>query len=76
MVLHKSLRLTSFWQLQALGWVCFYVWTLLGSLPDILRRSGALRENTVVVVLLFLGTCIIASCLPVAAAALPFLDRV
>lgn len=59
MVLHKSLRLTSFWQLQALGWVCFYIWSLLGSFPDLLRRSGALRENTVVVVLLFIGSCII-----------------
>jgi two-component system, LytTR family, sensor kinase len=59
MVLHKSLRLTSFWQLQALGWVCFYAWTLLGSLPDIMRRSGALRENTLVVAYLFVGSCIL-----------------
>jgi two-component system, LytTR family, sensor kinase len=59
MVLHKSFRLTSFWQLQALGWICFYAWSLLGSLPDILRRSGALLENTEVVVLLFLGTLIL-----------------
>jgi len=59
MVLHKSSRLTSFWQLQALGWVCFYVWSLLGSFPDLLRRSGTFRQDTVVVVLLFLGSCII-----------------
>jgi two-component system sensor histidine kinase AlgZ len=59
MVLNKSFRLTSFWQLQTLGWVCFYAWSLLGSLPDILRRSGALLENTEVVVLLFLGTLIL-----------------
>ena len=59
MVLHKSLRLTSFWQLQTLGWVCFYMWTLLGSFPDLLRGSGAFRQDTVVVGLLFLGSCII-----------------
>jgi hypothetical protein len=59
MVLRKPLRLISFWQLQALGWVCFYAWTLLGSLPDILKRSGALRENTEVVGLLFLGSCVL-----------------
>jgi two-component system, LytTR family, sensor kinase len=58
-VLHKPVRLTSFWQLQTLGWVCFYAWTLLGSFPDVVRRSGALRENTVVVGLLFLGSCIL-----------------
>jgi two-component system LytT family sensor kinase len=62
MVLHKSLRLTSFWQLQAVGWICFYAWTLLGSLPDIMRRSGAFRENTLVVGLLFLGSCILHPC--------------
>src|SRR5580692_9408215 len=59
MVLRKPLRLISFWQLQALGWVCFYGWTLLGSLPDLLKRSGALRENTEVVGLLFLGSCVL-----------------
>ena len=59
LVLHKRLRLTSFWQLQTVGWVCFYAWTLLGSLPDIMRRSAALRENTLVVGLLFLGSCIL-----------------
>ena len=55
----KPLRLYTYWQLQAVGWVCFYAWNLLGSLPDILRRPGALRENTLVVVLLFIGTCIL-----------------
>ena len=59
MVLHKPLRLISFWQLQVLGWICFYAWSLLGSLPDILKRSGSLRENTEVVVLLFLGSCVL-----------------
>lgn len=59
MVLRKPLRLISFWQLQAVGWICFYAWSLLGALPDILKRSGALRENTEVVVLLFFGSCVL-----------------
>jgi two-component sensor histidine kinase len=59
MVRVNPLRLTSFWQLQILGWICFYAWTLLGSIPDLVRRSGAFRENTTVVVLLFLGTCVL-----------------
>lgn len=56
---NKPARLTSFWQLQTLGWLCFYAWILLGSLPDLVRRSGALRENTIWVVLLFLGSCLL-----------------
>ncbi len=59
MVLHKSLRLTSFWQLQALGWICFYIWSLLGSFPDLFRGPEALRINTLVVALLFLGSCVL-----------------
>jgi two-component system LytT family sensor kinase len=59
MVLRKPLRLMSFWQLQTLGWICFYAWTLLGSLPDLLKRSGALREDNEVVGLLFLGSCVL-----------------
>ena len=58
-VLRKPLRLISYWQLQALGWVCFYAWTLLGALPDLLKRPGALRENTEVAGLLFLGSCVL-----------------
>ncbi len=57
MVRESPLRLTSFWQLQILGWICFYAWQLLGSIPDLLRRSGAFREQTIPVVVLFLGSC-------------------
>jgi two-component system LytT family sensor kinase len=59
MVFHRSLRLTSFWQLQTLGWVSFYAWTLLGNLPDILRRPAAIHEINVMLGLLFIGTCIL-----------------
>lgn len=59
MVRDKPLRLTSFWQLQILGWVCFFAWTMLGSIPDLVQRSGALRENAVVMGLLFLGSWVL-----------------
>jgi two-component system sensor histidine kinase AlgZ len=57
MVRNNPLRLTSFWQLQILGWVSFYAWTLLGAIPDLVHRAGAFRENSVITGLLFLGTC-------------------
>lgn len=59
MVRDKPVRLTSFWWLQIIGWLCFYVWGLLGSIPDILRRSGALRETTTSTGLLFIGSCLL-----------------
>jgi two-component system, LytTR family, sensor kinase len=51
------LRFGSFWQLQMMGWSCFYVWGLLGSIPDLLSRPGAIRENTVSVAIMFLASC-------------------
>jgi two-component system sensor histidine kinase AlgZ len=59
MVFPKSLRLASYWQLQTVAWAGFYVWTLLGNLPEIVRRPAAFREATVLVGLLFLGSCIL-----------------
>jgi sensor histidine kinase YesM len=59
MVPDIPIRLTSYWQLQTLGWVCFYAWTLLGAIPDLLGRPGAFRQNTLVVGLLFLGSCVL-----------------
>lgn len=54
-----ALPFRSFWQLQAVGWGCFYVWGLLGSIPDILSRPGAFRENIVVVAIMFLASCVL-----------------
>ena len=59
MVFPKSLRLASYWQLQTVAWAGYYVWTLLGDLPEIARRPAAFREGTVLVGLLFLGSCIL-----------------
>src|ERR1700733_12458683 len=53
----RSLQFRSFWQLQMAGWTCFYVWGLLGSLPDLLGRPGALRQNTISTAFMFLGSC-------------------
>jgi two-component sensor histidine kinase len=59
MVRNNPLRLTLYWQLQTVAWVCFYTWGLLGSLPEILRRPGAFREQNVLQVLLFSGSCVL-----------------
>jgi two-component system, LytTR family, sensor kinase len=57
MAADDSLRLLSFWKVQAIGWPCFYVLGLAGSIPAVLRRPGALREHTVTVAFMFLGSC-------------------
>jgi two-component system LytT family sensor kinase len=59
MVRDNPFRLTSYWQLQIVGWVCFVAWGLLGLIPDILRRSEALREFAIEMGLLFLSTCLL-----------------
>lgn len=46
----------SFWRLQAIGWICFYLLGLVGSITDILNRPGALRGHTVTVAFMFLGS--------------------
>jgi two-component system LytT family sensor kinase len=53
------LRFPSFWQLQFIGWVCFYLVGIVGSIPDIFREPGALRGNTVRVGSMFLGSCLL-----------------
>jgi two-component system, LytTR family, sensor kinase len=53
------LRFPSFWQLQLIGWVCFYLVGIVGSIPDIFRLPGALRGNTVAVGSMFLGSCVL-----------------
>jgi hypothetical protein len=50
-------HLRSFWQLQVVGWGCFYLSDLLGSIPNLLSSHDSLREETVPVVFMFLGSC-------------------
>lgn len=56
---HNPWRLSPFWKIQAVAWICFYAWGLLGSIPDMLHRSAAFRECTVLTGILFLGSCIL-----------------
>jgi len=54
---NKSLRFPSFWQMQVMGWLGFYVMGLVGSIPELLRRPEALYHHTVAVAFMFLGSC-------------------
>lgn len=53
----NPLRFPSFWQLQLMGWVCLYLVGIVGSIPDIFRRRGALLGNTVGLAFTFLCSC-------------------
>ncbi len=53
----KPMRFPSYWQLQGMGWGCFYLVGLLGSIPDIFRRPGALYGQAVAYIFMFLGSC-------------------
>lgn len=59
MVRENPLRLNSYWQLQAVAWVCFYLWGLLGNIPEILRRSRVLREHTILMGIMFSATFVL-----------------
>src|SRR5258706_541138 len=48
----------SFWQLQALGWSCFYVLVLVANLPY-LKLEGVFRDGTVAVVVMFLASLVL-----------------
>jgi len=48
---------SSFWQMQMMGWGCFYLMGIVGSIPDIFRRPWALRDNAVSLAFMFLGSC-------------------
>jgi two-component system, LytTR family, sensor kinase len=54
---NSSLHLQSFWQIQIIGWGCFYVYDLLSSLVNLLGKRESLDEATVPIVLMFLGSC-------------------
>jgi hypothetical protein len=53
------LRFPSFWRLQIIGGVCLYVVVLVACIPDIVKRPGALREVSVLVVFMFLGSFVV-----------------
>jgi hypothetical protein len=51
------LNLRSFWQIQIIGWCCFYLFDLLESIHNFLTKRVYIREETVPIVCMFLGSC-------------------
>lgn len=52
----NPLRFHSFWQLQAIGWGGFYLLQVAESIA-LTPRPGALRESTVTIAFMLLGSC-------------------
>ncbi len=50
------LNLRSFWQVQIIGWGCFYIFDLLDSIHNFLTKRVHIDEETVPIVLMFLGS--------------------
>src|ERR1700692_3264336 len=50
------LHLRSFWQIQIIGWCCFFLFDLLESIHEILTKRVHIDEETVPIVLMFLGS--------------------
>jgi two-component system, LytTR family, sensor kinase len=55
----NALNLRSFWQVQIIGWSCFYVFDLLESIHNFLTKRVYIDEETVPIVLMFLGSCVL-----------------
>jgi hypothetical protein len=51
------LHLRSFWQIQIIGWGCFYLYDLLESIHAFLTKREFVDEETVPIALMFLGSC-------------------
>ena len=52
----RALHLRSFWQIQMIGWGCFYLYDLLESIHNFLTKRVYVDEETVPIVLMFLGS--------------------
>lgn len=50
------LNLRSFWQIQIIGWCCFYLFDLLESIHQFLTKRVFILEETVPIVMMFLGS--------------------
>ncbi len=50
------LNMRSFWQIQITGWCCFYLFDLLESIHQFLTKRVYIREETVPIALMFLGS--------------------
>ncbi len=51
------LNLRSFWQIQIVGWCCFYLFNLLESIHNFLTQRVSIVEQTVPIFFMFLGSC-------------------
>ena len=51
------LNLRSFWQIQIVGWCCFYLFNLLESIHEFLTNRVSIDEQTVPIFFMFLGSC-------------------
>jgi hypothetical protein len=51
------LNLRSFWQIQIVGWCCFYLFDLLESIHNFLTQRVSIKEQTVPIFFMFLGSC-------------------
>ena len=51
------LNLRSFWQIQIVGWCCFYLFNLLESIHNFLTQRVSIKEQTVPIFFMFLGSC-------------------
>jgi two-component system, LytTR family, sensor kinase len=51
------LNLRSFWQIQIIGWCCFYLFDLLESIHSFLTQRVHVDEETVPIVFMFFGSC-------------------
>ncbi len=52
----NALDLRSFWQIQIIGWVCYFLFDLLESIHLFLTKRVFVVEETVPIVLMFLGS--------------------
>src|ERR1700730_18018556 len=55
----NALHLRNFWQIQIIGWGCFYVYDLLESIHAFLTKRVFIDEETVPIALMFLGSCVL-----------------
>ena len=53
----NALALRSFWRIQIIGWSSFYLYDLLESIHAFLTKRVFIDEETVPIVLMFLGSC-------------------
>jgi hypothetical protein len=51
------LNLRSFWQVQIIGWCCYYLFDLLESIHNFLTNRVFFVEETMPIVFMFLGSC-------------------